>query len=66
MGWATAAFWATWAAIWSAASRGMPSAVPKMEVAMSPGQMALTRIFRGDSSAAAQRLRWITAAFAVE
>ena len=32
-----------------------PSAVPKIEVAIRPGQMALTRIFCGDSSAAAQR-----------
>ena len=43
-GWATWAFWATMAAIWSAASRGMPIEAPKIEVAIRPGQMALTRM----------------------
>ena len=35
----------TRAAIWSATSRGRPSEAPKIEVAIRPGQMALTRIF---------------------
>ncbi len=39
---------------------------PKIEVAIRPGQMALTRIFCGESWAAATRLMWITAALALE
>ncbi len=35
-------------------------------VAMKPGQIALTRMPIGASSAAAQRVQWITAAFALE
>ena len=65
-GWAIWAFWATRAAIWSAASRVMPMVAPKMEVAIRPGQMALTRIPWGESWAAAQRLMWTTPALAVE
>ena len=39
---------------------------PKIEVAIRPGQMALTRILCGESSAAVTRLRWITPHLATE
>lgn len=65
-GWTLAALSATRAAIWSATARGNPIEAPKIDVAIRPGQMAFTRIFLGESWAAATRVIWITAAFAEE
>ena len=48
----------------SAWSGESPKDLPKIGVAMPPGQMQLTRTPRSPSSMATERVRWMTAALA--
>src|SRR6266567_2807202 len=52
------------AGVFSAASTDRPSALPKMPVAIAPGEIELTRMPDSPSSIATHLVRWITAAFA--
>jgi len=63
IGWILGPTEAIWAAIWSATSRGRPIEAPKIEVAIRPGQMALTRMLVPASCCAAFWTRLITPAW---
>jgi hypothetical protein len=64
IGCALAKFSLNVAAAASAWARSMPSAMPRMPVAIGPGDTELTRTLCSPRSMATQRVRWFTAALA--
>ncbi len=52
----------TFSTVCSASSVAMPIALPKMPVAIPPGEIEFTRTPSSPSSIAAHRVRWMTAA----